>query len=295
MPLAPKFWYYPDAMTTVPSFQLYGEGEGFADPGFVHIEAISSRSLLNGWEIGSHSHDTLDQLLVVRSGAVAVRIEGSSRHLRGPATIHVPAASVHGFRFGDDVDGDVVTFSTELRASLTATQPAPVALASGPLVLEIGDAAVGAMSPLLDQLHVECLGHAEGRIAAAAWLVGLLLLQTGRLAGEGADPLAGDTRVTAFRALVDQHFREHRSVMFYAGKLGMTERSLTRLTQARLGCAPMHYLHRRLLLEARRQLIYGSQSIARIADELGFADPSYFTRFHRRMTGDTPSSVRRSS
>jgi AraC family transcriptional activator of pobA len=279
-------------MATVPHFQLYGEGDSFADPGFVHIETIASRSRLNGWEIRPHSHDTLDQLLVIRSGEFEVRIDGRTITLAGAALIHIPACAVHGFRFDDAVAGDVLTFSAELRGSLVASQPAPIA--DQPFARAVGLASLERLTPLLTQLHVECSGHEAGRIAASAWLVGLLLLQVGRIAGESGVPLAGDTRVTTFRQLVDRHFREHRPLGFYADALGMTERSLTRLAQARLGCAPAHYLHRRLLLEARRQLAYGSQPIARIADELGFADPSYFTRFYRRMTGELPSAVRAS-
>lgn len=279
-------------MAGIPHFQLYGEGDSFADPGFVHIETIESRSRLNDWEIRPHSHDTLDQLLVVRSGGVSVRIEARVATLRGPAVIHVPAHVVHGFRFEDGVAGDVLTFSAELRGSLVTSQPAPVLLAGQAFAAGIDAALLARLVPLLDALHLECSGHAEGRIAAAAWLVGLLLLHVGRAGAPGDEALSSDARIAAFRALVDRHFREHRPLRFYADALGMTERSLTRLARARLGCAPMHYLHRRLLLEARRQLAYGSQPIARIADELGFVDASYFTRFYRRMTGEAPSAVR---
>lgn len=277
----------------IPHFQLYGEGDSVIDPGFVHIETIESRSRINDWEIGPHSHDTLDQLVIVRSGAVETRIEGDIERLNGPVFIHIPASTVHGFRFADDVVGDVLTFSTELRSSLSASQPVPLALADRPLVCLADVSVVRRLAPLLEHLYVECFGHAEGRIAASAWLVGLLLLHVGRIAVDGAGTQAGDARVSRFRQLVDLHFREHRQVAFYAAALAMTERSLTRLTQARLGCAPAHYLHRRLLLEARRQLAYGSQPIARIAAELGFADASYFTRFYRRMAGEPPSLMRR--
>ena len=44
----------------------------------------------------------------------------------------------------------------------------------------------------------------------------------------------------------------------------------------------------RLLLEARRRLLYSDESVGRIAGALGFRDPSYFSRFFRAKTGRSP-------
>ena len=51
----------------------------------------------------------------------------------------------------------------------------------------------------------------------------------------------------------------------------------------------------RLLLAARRQLIYTERNVAEIAYHLGFSDPSYFTRFFKRATSLTPAEFRRRS
>ena len=292
MSAPPNVWYYPD-MEAIPRFQLYGEGECLSDPGFVHIETIASRSRQNGWRIRPHSHDTLDQLLIVRSGSAHVHIDGLARVLAGPAVVYVPASAVHGFRFEDCVTGDVVTFSVELRASLALGQPGRIDLVDRALACETDATLLDRLVPLLDQLQLECSGHAQGRIAASAWIVGLLLLHVGRFAGDAAGASPGDARLIQFRRMVDRHFREHRPIAFYADGVNMTERSLTRLTRAKLGCAPARYLRQRLLLEARRHLAYGTQPIARIADQLGFADASYFTRFYRQMSGEVPSALRR--
>ena len=81
---------------------------------------------------------------------------------------------------------------------------------------------------------------------------------------------------TVFRHLVELHYREHRPLDFYAGALGMTRRTLSRLTAAGLDCSPMEVVHRRLALEARRLLRYTNASAVQVAAELGFDDPSYF-------------------
>jgi AraC family transcriptional activator of pobA len=88
------------------------------------------------------------------------------------------------------------------------------------------------------------------------------------------------------------HLREHRGLAFYAAALGCTERTLTRLARARLGASPLALINRRLALEAQRLLRYTNASVAQVAHELGFADPSYFSRFYLRQTGRRPQAER---
>lgn len=280
-------------ITGVPHFQLYGEGASFADPGFVHIETIESRSSLTGWEIRPHRHDTLDQLLVIETGGVTVTLEGIAQSLRGPVAIHVPAGAIHGFAFDEGVDGMVTTFSADLRAMLAAAQSGLTIFPERPVAQRLSPAQTERFRPLIRNLYLECSGHEPGRIMAAGWLVGLLLVQLARTIRDSAAPLPDDdSRAQRFRALVDRHFREHRAIAFYASELGVTERSLSRFVRARFDCAPMQYVHRRLLLEARRLLVYGNQPVARVAEQLGFTDPSYFSRFYYRMAKERPSGVR---
>jgi AraC family transcriptional activator of pobA len=49
----------------------------------------------------------------------------------------------------------------------------------------------------------------------------------------------------------------------------------------------------RLVLEARRRLIYAASSVSSIAADLGFKDPAYFSRFFRRHLGIGPLDFRR--
>ncbi len=295
-------------LTAVPYFHLYGEVERFDDPGFVHLETIESRSRLNNWEILAHQHEALDQMLVLRSGGVVAHIEGQTLRAKGPLVVHVPAATVHGFHFSDDVDGDVLTFATQLGQSVLPAHAPRGLLPDAPFLLPLDAGQLARVGPLVDSLRIETSGHERGRIAAASWAVALLLLQVGRWQADHMPPPDGDghggrdgrpdqrgnARALAFRQLVDRHFAEQRPLSFYADALALTEKTLARLCLARFGCTPQQYLHRRLLLESQRMLVYGNATVAQIAQDLGFADPSYFTRFYRRMTGTLPSANRAS-
>ena len=129
-------------------------------------------------------------------------------------------------------------------------------------------------------------------LALAESLIRTLIVPRGHDdAGEGASP-RDDQRLTRLRQLVELHYRQHRDLDFYADALGLTRRTLSRLTSAQLGCTPMDLVHRRLALEAQRLLRFTNASATQVATELGFDDPSYFSRFYLRMTGKRPGQER---
>jgi AraC family transcriptional activator of pobA len=101
-----------------------------------------------------------------------------------------------------------------------------------------------------------------------------------------------DRRLHRFRHLVELHYREHRPLDFYAGALGMTRRTLSRLTAAASIVRPWKSSTGGSR-SARRLLRYTNASAVQVAAELGFDDPSYFSRFYRRMTGVRPEKTAR--
>jgi AraC family transcriptional activator of pobA len=55
----------------------------------------------------------------------------------------------------------------------------------------------------------------------------------------------------------------------------------------------LELIHERLLLEAKRNLIYTSTSISELSYAIGFSDPAYFTRFFKKATGEAPKAFRK--
>ncbi|WP_254874785.1 helix-turn-helix domain-containing protein [Pseudomonas aeruginosa] len=59
------------------------------------------------------------------------------------------------------------------------------------------------------------------------------------------------------------------------------------------GQTALGIVHQRLLLEAKRDLVYTAMTVNEIADRLGFSEPAYFTRFFKRLSGVSPSVFRK--
>lgn len=95
-----------------------------------------------------------------------------------------------------------------------------------------------------------------------------------------------------FRKLVNQHFREVRSVAEYASMLHITPKYLSECTQARYRYPAIKLIHQRLLLESELLLLYSSMSIKEIAHVLRFDTTAHFARFFRSYKGIAPAAYR---
>lgn len=275
----------------IPRYALYGEGQASAPGGFAHIETIAERSALHDWEIGIHRHDHFVQVLLVEEGHASVTLEGDATGLEGPGRVIVPAAAVHGFRFRQGTRGFVLTLSTDFSTrAVGAGDPLLAMLARGGIAHLSAEAATRALWLAREMLVLQQEWQQQDPLFLA--LAESLIRTLGRDEAGAAESPRDDQRLTRFRQLIELHYRQHRDLDFYAASLGLTRRTLSRLTAAQLGCSPMDLIHRRLALEAQRLLRYTNATATQVAGELGFDDPSYFSRFYLRMTGKRPGEER---
>lgn len=95
-----------------------------------------------------------------------------------------------------------------------------------------------------------------------------------------------------FQAKVNESFQELHEVGDYAAVLNISAGHLSEVVKMQSGKPAIKHIHERLTLEARRLLFHTNHSLKEIAFALGFSDPSYFNRFFKRETGQTPSGYR---
>jgi AraC-like DNA-binding protein len=118
------------------------------------------------------------------------------------------------------------------------------------------------------------------------------LLRESHLEISKLTPARYSERLFRLSNLIEQHYREHRGIAFYADALDMTPKHLNNICRRYLGTTVADMLHDRLLLESKRLLSFSSLSVKEIAYDLGFEDASYFVRFFKRKTRITPMQLR---
>lgn len=286
-------------MHAVPTYALYGENQ---PPGFddgLHCESIAQRSRLYDWEIRSHRHELFAQILIIKAGTGVARLDDVEQAIESPCALFVPALCVHGFRFSQNIDGVVITVAARWLDRLLAGAPDLAARLTTARCLRLGGDTpdLTSMERSLQALLDEWNGTGPWREAAIEAAFSMLMIALGRTDGmsqaASGEPVPRSlAHARRFRGLIEQSFREQRSIRHYASQLGLTPTQLNRICRQVMGMSALGALHGRLLTEAKRDLAYSSLSVKAIALTLGFADAAYFTRFFTSRTGRSPTAFR---
>ncbi len=100
--------------------------------------------------------------------------------------------------------------------------------------------------------------------------------------------------VRAFEYMLEQHYNSSPQVAYYCQSLNVTEKRLQTATRNILDQSPKEIIKDRIVLEAKRLLVYSSDSVKEISFRLGFDEPTNFTKFFKKSTGKSPMDFRSS-
>lgn len=264
----------------------------------LHYEPVAVRGRLHDWTIPAHRHDALHQFQFLERGRASATIDGVEHEIEAPAIVMVAPGSVHGFRYTRNTAGHQVTIpAAMLRQALQGAGKLEAQLAQS-FVMDSaalgGDAAdcVQLFESLASEFRAANPGRVQALQAQATLVVLWFLRHRGAgLAGQRPAPLR-DALVRRLQQLVEEHYREHKPLAFYAGALKVTPDHLSRSCRSVTGQSALELVHARLMLEARRLLAYTPMTVTQIAATLGYEDPAYFGKFFTRSVGEPPSSYR---
>ncbi|ROH98061.1 AraC family transcriptional regulator [Chryseobacterium daecheongense] len=92
-----------------------------------------------------------------------------------------------------------------------------------------------------------------------------------------------------FENLLEAHFSTEKSISHYASMMNVSPKHLNRITQTVVQKTATEVITERLMLEAKRMLMYLDESLVEIAFRLGYEEYSYFVRVFRKNSGMTPT------
>ena len=115
---------------------------------------------------------------------------------------------------------------------------------------------------------------------------------THRLRTQIKKPSISAQLLSRFAALLAQGFNAQLGVSDYAARLDVTPTHLTRNYREITGRTALALINELLMAEARRRLVDTHDSAAKIARDLGYSSPAYFTRAFGQETGTTPTGYR---
>lgn len=97
-----------------------------------------------------------------------------------------------------------------------------------------------------------------------------------------------------FLQLAQENFRKERFLDFYASKLQITTKHLSRTLKTSTGYTAGEWLDRLVTLEAKVLLKGSDMTIQQIAEELNFPSQSFFAKYFKNNVGVTPKDFRNS-
>lgn len=104
---------------------------------------------------------------------------------------------------------------------------------------------------------------------------------------------SADILSTEFIKLVQDNFRTERQLTFYADKLCITPRYLSRVLKDTTGLSAAEWIERYVVLEARALLKSTNMTIQQISDSLNFPSQTFFGKYFKRRVGLSPKEYRR--
>jgi AraC family transcriptional activator of pobA len=283
-------WDFSDmrhAHSIIPAWQLYGEENIFPD--VLHVERIFDRAAGLGWTIKAHRHVHLHQLFLLQSGEVRMTIDGMGWPITSPAVVNIPRGVVHEFAFSAGTEGFVATLPAENFPNLFGpTSETGYGLPKAQCYM--ATAAVVARFEELAAIHARSAPLRRTRLSAAAAVLVCEILDC--FSAKNREQLATDARIQRFTALVQERMSSHIGIERYARELCMSPRNLSRLCRKATGVSAKAFVEGHLMQEACRLLAYTRMTVQQVAYQLGFEDPSYFSRKFRRSVGLSPIAYR---
>ena len=99
--------------------------------------------------------------------------------------------------------------------------------------------------------------------------------------------------IRKFNILVEQYFKEKHQVVDYADLLFKSPKTLSNFFKKHSANSPLKIINERIAAEAKRLLLYSDKSVEEISYELGYNEPSHFSKFFKTQVGVSPMLFRK--
>lgn len=109
---------------------------------------------------------------------------------------------------------------------------------------------------------------------------------------KNADKQSDIDLVRQFNVLVEEHFKTKKSVGEYAELMYKSPKTVTNVFSKYSEETPLQVIHKRVIMEAKRLLLYTDKNAKEIGYELGYSDPAQFSKLFKNNTGKTTTQFK---
>lgn len=249
-----------------------------------------------------HRH-TFYQVLFVEKGSGIHKIDFKELEIKSPSLFFLSPGQVHDLVFDrKETEGFLINFNGEFFSSfLTKSNDIGnlpfFGISSKISCLSISDDNLESIKNIFKKINR--LFISKDRMFQELIRTSLLelfysLLSQSSYNTENVNITNQQNLIYKFEKLVDDNFAAEHYPKFYADKLAVTANYLNFVCRNYSGKKAGEIIRNRIILEAKRLLVNSEMSISQISFQLGFDDNSYFTKFFKTYSGNSPSEFRNS-
>ncbi|MEH0154103.1 helix-turn-helix transcriptional regulator [Limibacter armeniacum] len=240
-----------------------------------------------------HKHNSYFEIIFLSKGSGSHTIDGRQYPINPPMLFYIRKEQVHCWDITTEPEGYVLLLKKNfLDQCLDRALDELVLKASAVTAATVTnpDPIVKLFDFLIEANNVESPYQQtilEGLLKA---LLGSCLSHS-----QTIDPLQErkNTLFNAFRKALEENSYEQRDIQYYAEKLNTSPQNLNHACRLAVNQSASAFVAETMISEAKRMLLYTDQSVAQIAFQLHFADPSHFGKYFKRHTALTPLAFRK--
>jgi AraC family transcriptional regulator, transcriptional activator of pobA len=278
---------------------LYGDNSIEFVRGLIHVYPFGVIGKKFNNKVSLHAHHNLFQIFIIENGTTEIQYNEQKYEISAPAFITIPKNVLHGFNHKEDVSGWIITLSDIVVEQLLQPEAA--------VIFEMDAIHVTSLDPeksdlvevyqTMKKCILEYQNNLPGKLLMLQSLVSQLMVQLFRLTEENNKNIPESDNISKvyFRRFM-QHVKKtysfKKTVDDYAKDLNISTGHLNRICNAVAHKSPKEVIVAYFIAEAQVLLTHIEKTITEVAYQLGFEDPSYFTRFFKQKTGFSPKAFR---
>ncbi|SDZ96726.1 AraC-type DNA-binding protein [Porphyromonadaceae bacterium KH3R12] len=122
----------------------------------------------------------------------------------------------------------------------------------------------------------------------------LQLLSSYKITTNGKALTRSEELLTQFIGLLFQFHSQERSVKFYADKMSLTPKYLSKKVREASGKSVSQWIDEMVIMEAKAMLKSSNLTVLQISEKLNFPNASFFGSYFKKRTGISPIQYRES-
>ncbi len=239
--------------------------------------------------------------IFVTSGSCSADINLISHRIEAPAIVNISSSHImQPYDISDDFMASFVVMSSRLRDGITSQ-----IMKDTDILNRISNNPVIHLTPEVSEAMQEHYSELRSITEDTANEWPFQTIQYSILAfffrwmvkcldksSETANPSKTNHIVERFKRLVQENFRKERFLDFYAERLEITPKHLSRLVKANTGFSAVEWINQFVILEAKVMLSSTNMNVQQIAEELNFPSQSFFGKYFKKATGMSPKEFR---